>query len=426
MAAPGTGRDRPLVAVLTPHWGLGTERGSITRQVAGALACSADVHIVTPGGHAVGTRGDSVFQVHRLGTSEGGHAELRRDLVLAAVAASTPADGRFATPDLDRLLDRDLIDPWSPAVGVLDELRPDLVLLADHRNVGGLAALDRHDPGLPTVVLALAGDDDHLTFPHFDPVVERGSHVLAVTETERQAVIDRFGRDSTTHRIGAPLAPNASAFSEPNTWVGDTGYVLVLTDRDSEETHPQNELAGLVRLRFSDRPVGITHTDGFFAWHEGRVNSGWPVERSSDLARLMAFAALTVDLRHPELYGRAAVESLLYGTPIVVPEDSKAREHAQRGRGGLWFADAAEMTWCVESLLEPATNETVRAQGRAYAEDEYGSTDRFIDRVTAACGLDVGAVPDVVRVGAPAAHSGSAAPPGTGPGPGAQALSTPA
>jgi len=224
-------------------------------------------------------------------------------------------------------------------------------------------------------------------------------------------VVERFGRDTTTHRIGAPLAANASAFSEPNTWVGDTGYILVLTDRESTEAHPQNELAGLVRLRFSDRPVGITHTDGFFAWHEGRVNTGWPIERSSDLARLMAWAALTVDLRRPELYGRAAVESLLYGTPIVVAEDSRAREHAQRGRGGLWFGDTAEMTWCIESLLESSTNEVLRDQGRAYAEDEYGSTDRFIDRVTAACGLDVADIPDIVRVaslstGKPSSPSG--------------------
>ena len=406
-----TDRDRPLVVILTPHWGLGTERGTVTRQVAGALACSADVHVVTPEGSAAASGPDSVFTVHRLGTSSGERAELRRDLVLTAVAASTSPDDRRGTADLDRLLDRGLVTSWAPATEVLGDLRPDLVVVADHRNVGGLAALDRHDPGLPTVVLSLAGDDDHLTFAHFDPVVERAAHVLAVTETERHAVVERFGRDTTTHRIGAPLAANASAFSEPNTWVGDTGYILVLTDRESTEAHPQNELAGLVRLRFSDRPVGITHTDGFFAWHEGRVNTGWPIERSSDLARLMAWAALTVDLRRPELYGRAAVESLLYGTPIVVAEDSRAREHAQRGRGGLWFGDTAEMTWCIESLLESSTNEVLRDQGRAYAEDEYGSTDRFIDRVTAACGLDVADIPDIVRVaslstGKPSSPSG--------------------
>ena len=68
MTAPGTGRDRPCVAVLTPHWGLGTERGTITRQVAGALACSADVHVVTPAGPMAGKHRDSVFDLHQLGT----------------------------------------------------------------------------------------------------------------------------------------------------------------------------------------------------------------------------------------------------------------------------------------------------------------------------------------------------------------------
>jgi len=405
MASPSTGRDRPLVAVLTPHWGIGTERGSITRQVAGALACSTDVHVVTPDGRMPGTRRDSVFNVHRMATSEGDRSAVRRDLVLASLAASTPSDARQTSIELDRLLDLDLVEPWSPARALLDDLRPDLVVLVDHRNIGGLAAVDQYDSGVPVVVLALAGDNDHLSFSHFDPVPERASHILTVTETERCAIAGRFGREEITHRIGAPLAANASAFSEPNPWVGDSEYLLVLTDRLSDDDHPQNELARLTRLRFGDRPVGIAHTDGFFAWHEGRVNTGWPIERSSDLARLMAFASVTVDLRFPELYGRAAVESLLYGTPIVVPEHSLAREHAQRGRGGLWFADPAELIWCIETLLAPSVNESIRSQGRSYAEDEYGSTDRFIDRVTVACGLDVANIPDVVRPGDPSDHS---------------------
>ena len=402
MTTGGAARDRPRVAVLAPQWGRSTERGSITRQVAGALACSTEVHVLTTEGNAARTVRDGVFTVHRLGTAVDDRAELRRDLVLTAVAASIPAGSRPGGHELDDLLDRQLVEPWAPAAAALDEIHPDLVVLADHRNVGGLAALERHDPGLPAVLLALAGDDISLAFPHFDPVVERAAHVLTVTETERLSVADGFDRQATVHRIGAPLAANASAYSEPNTWVGDTHYVLVLTDQDSEDDHPQNELARLIRLRFSDRPVGISHSDAFIAWHEGRRNSGWPIERSSDLARLLAFAAVTVDLRRPELYGRSVVESLLYGTPVVVPENSRAREHAQRGRGGLWFADPAELLWCVESLLDDATNRTVRTQGRAYAEAEYGSTDRFIDRVTAACGLDVEAIPEVVRVGATA------------------------
>ena len=398
----GSGRHQPVVAVLSPHWGLGTERGTITRQVAGALACSSEVHVLTPTGTAPGTRQDGVFTVHRLGRGDLGPAELRRDLLLTAVAASAGPGQRSDSPDLGRLLDRGLVDPWTPGTEVLGGLSPDVIVLADHRAVGALSAVDRYDPDAPVVLLALAGGDGHLSFPHFDPVVERAGPVLAVTETERRSVADRIGSDADVHRIGAPLAANASVCGEPNPWVGDTDYVLVLTDRGSEDSHVQNELARLIRIRFSDRPVGITHRDGFVAWHEGRAHSGWPVERSSDLARLMAFAAVTVDLRQPELYGRSAVESLLYGTPIVVADDSRSREHAQRGRGGLWFADPAELLWCIDSLLDEATNDVMGAQGRTYAEDEYGSTDRFIDRVTAACGLDVDDIPVVIRVSTPA------------------------
>ena len=53
----------------------------------------------------------------------------------------------------------------------------------------------------------------------------------------------------------------------------------------------------------------------------------------------------------------------------------------------------AELTWCVEALLEPSTHDAFADQGRAYAEAEYGSTDRFIDRVVEGCGLASAAVP---------------------------------
>src|SRR5665647_3262913 len=47
MAAPP---DRPVVVVLATHWESRSEEGWIARQVAGALANRADVHVVTPDG----------------------------------------------------------------------------------------------------------------------------------------------------------------------------------------------------------------------------------------------------------------------------------------------------------------------------------------------------------------------------------------
>jgi hypothetical protein len=261
------------------------------------------------------------------------------------------------------------------------------VVIAGHDNLGALAAVDRHDPAVPATLLALGADPRSLGFPHFRPLFDRADSVLAVTEAERTLIADHHGQPDRVHRIGAPLAANPSALSEPNTWVGRTEYVLVLTGVAEDDDDAQNELARLVRMRFPDRPVGVAHTDAFCAWHHGQVTRGWPIGRSSDLDRLMAWARVTVDLQPGPLLARRCVTSLLYGTPIVVPAASRAREHAQRGRGGLWFDGAAELVWAVEALLDAPTRDAASRQGLAYADEEYGSTDRFIDRVARACGL---------------------------------------
>ena len=377
----------PVVALLVAHWESKSEEGWITRQVAGALACAAEVHVITPDGTAARASTDGVFTVHRLGVPVGRHAEMQRDLLVQALSETGLGSTDPLAPGVAELLDRDLIESWTPASAVLDRIRPDLVLVAGHQNVGALAAVDRFGSGVPVALLALGSDTDSLVFPHFDPVFDRAHTVLAVTETERQLIGDRHGGPDKVHRIGAPLAANSSSLSEPNPWVGPTEYILVLTASNSNGEHEETELSRLLRISFPDRPVGIAHDDGFFAWHEGRLNRGWPIERSSDLARLMAWARVTVDLHPGRLFGRRCVESLLYGTPIVVGADTRAREHAQRGRGGLWFDNPAELTWCVDSLLGDVAHDSLSAQGRTYAEDEYGSTDRFIERVTAACGL---------------------------------------
>jgi hypothetical protein len=376
--------------MLAHHWGAGGECGWITRQVAGALAWDADVHIVTPDGDTAGTGIDSVFQVHRLGTPVAPKAELRRDLLVDAILADRGV-GESPPADLERQLDRDLVEPWAGAVGILAGLDPALVVIAGHRNVGALAALDAYDRNRPMALLALARHGDDVAFPHFSPVFGRAAAVLAVTEVERRVVVAEYGRSDTVRRIGAPLSANSSSKSEPNPWVGDTGYVLVRTDAPTDDADaPQADLARLLRLRFPDRPVGICHPDAFSVWHGGRLSTGWPIGRSSDLARLMAWAVMTVDLRPGVLFARECVESLLFGTPIVVPEAGRAVEHARRGRGGLWFDGAAELVRCVEALLDPVTRAALSEQGKAYAQEEFASTERFVAGVTDACAAAAG------------------------------------
>jgi hypothetical protein len=381
-------RPTPLIALLTAHWESRTEEGWITRQVAGALACVADVQVITPDGEVAGTSVDSVFVVHRLASPIDPSSELRRELLLESIADASPGIGDAVPEELAGLIDRGLIDPWRGAGDVLAGLRPDQVLVVGHQNVGALDAVDRLGGDLPVSLVALGTDERSLASRHFDRLFDRAGAVLAVTESERSSIVAHHGGEEKVHAIGAPLAANTSVLGEPNTWVGAEGSLIVLTGVASDADHAETELARLIRIRFPDNPVGIVHTDTFDAWHRGRLNRGWAVERSSDLARLVAWAEITIDLHPGGLFARRCVESLLYGTPIVVPSRSRAREHAERGRGGLWFANPAELTWCVESLLETTTHDAFAHQGRTYAESEYGSTDRFIRRVVEGCGLD--------------------------------------
>lgn len=377
---------RPVVAVLTPHWESKTERGWITRQVAGALSCAADVHVISPEGAGSAVTTDSVFTVHWMGTPIDPQAEIRRDLLVEA-ASETGFGARTSMPSgFTGLVDRDLFQPWEAATDVLGEVRPDVVVIAGHRNVGAMDAVEAWSRETPVILLALVSNEESAAFPRFADMFTRSSATLAVTQSEWKSILEHHERASP-HRIGAPLAANPSVLDEPNTWVGDNDTILVLTGVASDAENEQNELARLLRLRFPDNPVGIVYTDAFDAWHRGRVNRGWAVARASDLARLMAWARVTVHLRPGQLFARRCVESLLYGTPIVVPSGSRAQGHAARGQGGLWFTGPAELTWCVEALLDAPTNASLAKQGRSYAETEYGSTKRFIERVVEACGL---------------------------------------
>jgi hypothetical protein len=378
--------DRPLVAVLTPRWESKTEEGWATRQVAGALACAADVHVITPEAESPRQRTDSVFTIHEMGTSTGGAAEIRRDLLIEAISETGSGAAQRLLPEFGRLLDRDLIDCWRGASDLISGLHPDIVVIAGHKQVGALDAIDRVAPDVPVVLVALGADLNSVAFPHFGRVFDRAQAVLAITETERLSIIEHHGGADRVHCIGAPLAANPSALNEPNTWVGKTDYVFIITSAKTEADEEAVALARLVRLRFPENPVGISATDAFSVWHQGRLGEGWPVERSSDLIRLMAWARVVVDLRPGPLFGRRCVDSLLFGTPIVVPGNSRAREHAELGGGGLWFDTPGQLVWCVEAMLDPEVRAAFSTQGRAYAEEAYGSTDGFIQRVLIATG----------------------------------------
>jgi glycosyltransferase involved in cell wall biosynthesis len=89
---------------------------------------------------------------------------------------------------------------------------------------------------------------------------------------------------------------------------------------------------------------------------------------------------VTVDLGPGRLLARECVESLRYGTPVIVPAVTAAAELAARG-GGLSYRDAAELVGCVDTVGDRGLRDMLGTQGRQFTDDWYGDADRFVDRV---------------------------------------------
>ena len=192
----------------------------MTRQVAGALATVADVHVVTPQGLGPDDRIDSVFAVHELGTPLTRTAELRRDLLIEAVTASGAPGGGRVPAAMGPLLDRGVVDPWAGASDVLDRLRPDLVVVAGHQHVGAIDAVDRADPDVAGSPARPGHRPRQPGLPPLRPAVRPGRFRAG---RHRDRAVGRRRRPPPprrVHRIGAPMAANPSALSEPNPWVG--------------------------------------------------------------------------------------------------------------------------------------------------------------------------------------------------------------
>ena len=95
----------------------------------------------------------------------------------------------------------------------------------------------------------------------------------------------------------------------------------------------------------------------------------------------MSHAEVCLDLRPQGVVGRETLESLLLGTPVVVPEGTVAAEHAERSNGGLWYRDYSELF--AHGQGDPGQRVAAGfslEQGREWAERVHGDQRRFSSR----------------------------------------------
>ncbi|HSZ36903.1 MAG TPA: hypothetical protein VK773_07400 [Acidimicrobiales bacterium] len=162
---------------------------------------------------------------------------------------------------------------------------------------------------------------------------------------------------------------------------GFTGYQLVLAGGASGHD-PPGPVAWLTGA-FHDRDIVVV-ADGIAAAWKGRALRGrTSVDTRMDLWRLMAHAAVCVDLDPGRLVARECVEALRLGTPIVVPEPAEpAATHARAG-GGSTFGDAAELIAAVGTLSSSGGRAVASDSGRRYADAAYGDPERLVGQLKA-------------------------------------------
>ncbi|HLX88822.1 MAG TPA: hypothetical protein VKR22_10265 [Acidimicrobiales bacterium] len=373
---PSSGR--PRIALLTPSWGGAGEERWALRQVAGALALSWEIDVLTPQGSEPQRFRDGAVTVCEAGTAAPWQLAARRDLLLSMLR-DRPALSAAERHQLEAVLHEGQ-EQWDALGGPLAEVEPDLIVMADHREVGAARLIERVCPDVPVLLVPLAGRRAQPEDPYFSPVLELAGAAAVFSQAEME-LLGRARPGLPVHHVGLPLASDPSVRREPHDVVGDAPCALVMTGAPFGTANWPATLSKLLQLGFPGQAVVVDAADRLVVFRQGQERHAPAIRRGTDRRRLMAWAKTTVDLHPGGLYSRWALEALLSGSPIVVPAQSRAREHAEAGRGGLWFEGAGDLFWCVEALLDESTHAILAAQGQQYVQERYSGTSAFVERV---------------------------------------------
>jgi hypothetical protein len=308
-----------------------SELSFVTRSVAGAASRTSQVTVVVPA-PAGRTEPDGAFDLFGAGVGDGG-------------AWPTPADA-----------------VWP------DQLAEDATIIVDEPDHATLGILDQFAPGHAVRAISSGRADVRSVTP------------FAFTGPPDDVAADLICLHVPINRMAATHRHNGLGF---------TGYFLVLSDRTgSPDVSPPTAMVAWLTARFPGENVVVVEDATAAVWR-GRVLRGVvPVYTRTDLWRLLAHARMTIDLAPGCIIARECIESLLFGTPIVVPTQSTARAHALAG-GGMTFSSYSELLACVTRLADESVRTTLSADGRRYADARYGDQRFFVDSVTRALGAPI-------------------------------------
>jgi hypothetical protein len=163
---------------------------------------------------------------------------------------------------------------------------------------------------------------------------------------------------------------------------GFTGYRLVLAGGDEIGDDPPAPVAWL-SAAFHDCDIVVVANGIAAAWKGRSLRGCASVDTRMDLWRLMAHAAVCVDLDPGPLIARECIEALRLGTPIVVPEAAETAAAHARASGGATFVDPAELIAAVGTLSSSSPRAIASDSGRHYADNAFGNPERLVNQLRA-------------------------------------------
>jgi len=397
-------RPQGHLAIITPMWGEDeTESISVIRLVAGALARHFRIDIIhlDPAASMPETLRDSVFDIHRFPVVL---QDRQQETLLRIALGLDSLDDEIPDCLTSRIDGRAFVDGDINAC--LDELAPQVILLIGSAHPFDLQQLRaNHDR---RIIFMPLGERVSLTKDRsVTTIMEIADMVIASDPGELRRFELAF-----PERVGS-VVPLDLALSVNRGATGDTlfgvrffqPFVLMIrrfgseaSAREGSVTHAiVTSVAGTVERgqipeqnwRTTDDvipdvlPISVAEVDGEQWRLSDNVNMlPLPVNPSRvNLWRLMAHALFTIDLRPATAFGREAIESMMFDSPIIVPDDSAAKEHVQAANAGLWYRNNGELLDAVRVLSDRSIREQFARNGRAYVDAHHSNLDDFVERI---------------------------------------------
>jgi hypothetical protein len=364
------------------------------RLLAGALSARSQVEVVSlgtaetslEGREALQTRKDSVFVVHELGASRGDR--LHMGLVRAALACG----GAHELPEIAGARLAELGGGLAQgAVELVAKLKPDAVLLAGPETWWLPEAVRPLRPGTRVVSVPLIGDDALGGLGYLGPLLTGVDAVGVLSRAEGRQVLGRIDASLQSGAARVEVSDIEVAFSinrpaadQLMVGMSQFGRFVVLLTGFPDGSPAAERSPGHDYVRRWLGPVAVAEValDRWLVSDQAKAREVPVGPSRANLWKLLGHAEVCLDLRPQGIVGRETIESLLLGTPVVVPEGTIAAELAESSNGGLWYRDFRELFGAAKAILDDTElRGHLSEQGRQWATEVHGNQGRFCEQV---------------------------------------------